>query len=554
MDKTLKRSRRWLWIVYLLWALFVNAMNLWVVKPLVEDFALLGVLAVIVIIVLWLTTIRIQSRKKWITFTLFALLLGQGISSVSFYPTGLRVLFTVIMLLGLCILAIWFTKAGWKTVLVSAAAILLVNLWLPYSEWPFLTHFKIVKYGKMSLIPGDIPALPWSTISTPQGPALVTFNRVLPSNAELSDLASQATSKPDSLYNLLQTAQHEYELMEILSDHGKAVVKPLPLSDLAQVSLWNLVAPTFPLSVSHWKIVNQHAIMYLTAPVSPASAAALGLEPASYSGNFLALAAQTWEQDQEQWNQLLSDANVTPANPPLQIQGGLLTGSWQGHTVQVPVKTQIILGEGSFTRPGANQVLLEGANLLQIVSLTQNKVVASFHASLTQSLPHDIVIGPLTKGGPDAIFVNAQRAYILSVNSAGQFRTVYEAPLGSSLRFEAVLPSVGNRAPEIITDDPSAMRDVPTRYFSSYLYRDHQLYRNWRVYRTNVVNVEPVHWQPGKVDLALSIYGTGEYLIIQRSYTPVLPVSIGIFIIIGLIGWGLRLNDRRKRVKADEVQ
>lgn len=539
-----KTSRRWMWLVYLLWALFVNGFNMWVIGPLVKDLALLGVIAVLLIILVWLTSIPAYARKKWITFTVFALLLGQGLSSVAFYPTDSRIIYSVIMLLGLFFLALFITKAGWRNILVSTLGILVATIWLPVSEWPFLTHFTIAKEGRMSLIPADIPALPWAVINGKNGQSLVTLSLAVPTKAQLKELASESTHSKNSLYNLLQSADHEYELVQIRHVGGHTEVRPLPPRDMGKIQPWDLISSTFPFAISHWKVVDNHVITYLSPTLDAESATSLGLEPVSYPGNFLALSQQAWDTDMSEWQEAVTTAGSSMVLPALEIHHNVLEGEWHGVPIHVPVKGQIVLSEGSFTSRGAHQVLVEGADILQVVDLNSQQVVGTYHATLTRGLPHNIVTGPLRQGGRDAIFVNATPAYILTVQKDGQFHLVYTAP-NDSLRFEAVLQSKPSDPPEIITNDPSALRDVPTRYFTSYTYRQGQLYRNWRVYETNVVNVQPIQWVGGREDLAVSIYGSGEYLILRRSYLPVLPATAVAFVLICLVGFGLRIRERR---------
>ncbi|MCL6444574.1 MAG: hypothetical protein K6T83_14170, partial [Alicyclobacillus sp.] len=148
------------WIWYLLWALFVNACNFWLITPLVEDYAMLGVVAVFVLSAVWVLSIPRTVRRKWISFTLFSLLLGQGMSSVSVFEWSMRVKWGLLLSLGLILLVWLFARVRLLTSVLSAAGLIIANLLLPMSAWPFLTHFTVAYSAVKSLTPSDMPALP----------------------------------------------------------------------------------------------------------------------------------------------------------------------------------------------------------------------------------------------------------------------------------------------------------------------------------------------------------------------------------------------------------
>lgn len=548
MMRRLSKINSYQWILFAFWALFVNAINIWMIGPLVQDFAIYGVVAVFLIALLWIASIPSSQRFKWIAFTIFCLMLGQGLSTIAFYPLSSRIPLGIVLFLGLFIIGLLVSKYGWRKLLLSSVALVLINLLLPISEWPFLTHFEIVKYGRFSLNPTDIPALPFAPISTAQGNALITVKRVLPTQQELTTLATNAVNSPNALENVLRNDKDEYELVKISMDHGHLSETPATAEDLAKVAPWQLVRSFFPFTTANWTVMNHHVIQYMSPTLPPDSATALSLEPASYGVNMVAVAKYAWQKEDNHWNDMLANLGVLAKQPNLQIQKGHLTGIWQGKPIHVAVHGTIILGTGSFTQVGSQQVLVEGADILQIVDLGSGKIVATYRTDAAHPLPNDIVYGPLTTGGTDAIFVNDVPAYILQAHKNGVIDKIYTAP-NASLRFEAVMQFPGDQNPEIITDDPSLIRNSPTRYFTSYTFRNDNLYRNWRVFRTNVVNVTPIQFtNSGPEYIALSIYSTGQYLILKRSFLPVMPISIGLLVICIGIGFGLRYRERRRKL------
>ncbi len=544
------KNRYYTFVWYILWALFVNALNAWIVTPLVEDYALLGVVAVVLIIVIWLTSIPSYSRKKWITFTIFSLLLGQGFSSLVFYPLPRRILFGIIMFAGLYLIAWWFAKIGAKTLFFSGLVVVLANILLPVSEWPFLTHFRVVHYGSYNIVPGDMAALPFSVISTDHGQAVITLKRTIPTKSELKNLANSATDSPNALGDVLSTYKNEYRLVEISSVNGKIRVTNPTTADLAKVNPFDLLGPSFPFSMAHYMKVNNQVIQYTTSALPAQAVTSLGMESAMYPTNMVVLSEAERQAQWNTWQQFLDTNGVSPVTLHLEVTNGYLVGKMNGKNVRIAVKGTAFVSTGSFTAPNTNQALVEGANLLEVVDLDTGKVVASFQGAKGQLVPGDLVTGRLTANGKDAIFVNASPAYILQVSSNGQFQKVYTAP-NDSLRFEASVQFAGDKAPEIITDDPSVVRQSPIRYFSSYTYSNGNLERNWRIYRTNVVNVNPIQFVSGTTtDLVVGIYGTGEYLVLQRVMWPVLPIAALLFGLTIVIGWVYRLNERRRRVNA----
>ncbi len=542
-----RKIKRFTWLLYILWALFANVINAWMIVPLVEDYALLGVLAVVGILIIWLTSVPASARKQWIPFTIFSLLLCQGFSWLTFYPWPRRVIFSFIMFVGLFVITWLFTKIKATTVLISGLVLVAANIVLPVSEWPFLTHFRISHYGSYNIVPGDIAALPFAPISTDHGDAIVTLKLTVPTKSELALLAKNATDSPSALGDILSTYKDEYRLVELSYVNGRIrITDPTP-SEIAKINPFDLIGSSFPFSFAHWVRIHNEVVQYMTPALPSQAATGLGMESALYPTNMVVLSEAVRQAQWNIWRQFLSQFSVSPAMPNWQVENGYLVGYYQDRPVRAAVKGTAVVATGSFTGANTSQVLIQGENILQVVDLKSDAVVATYQAGKNEFIPGDIVTGPLSSGGRDAIFVNDSPAYILQASVAGHISKVYTSP-NQSLRFEASVQFGSDKSPEIITDDPSAVRDSPIRYFTSYSYRNDNLIRNWRVYRTNVVNVKPVSFASGsQPDLVVGIYGTGEYLLLKRMTWPVLPLAIIGFGMIIVAGWMLRLNGRRRR-------
>lgn len=540
----------WQFWLYLLWAVFINAANAWLFTPMVEDYAVYGVAGLFVLGAVWLTSIPRRQRKRWIAYTVFSLLIGTGLSTIVFRPWYQQVGEGGLMVVGLVVLTWAFARVKVSHLAGGVVAMVIATAILPVTEWPFLTHFSVSHFGRVRLNPNDLPALPFTVVPTADGGhALITIRNIRETKLRVEQAATQATDTPDALANVLWSYQHRYTYVELRQQQGHILEQLAPVSDLAAVDPATLLSSAFPFMQAHWMVESTGEVLQYMAPTEPArTMTMIGLDPANYPANMLQLAGETESQQRAGWNKMLQSVGVTPVLPSLRIHQGHLSGTYAGHSVNVAVSDTVIIGAGSFTGANESELLLLGPDRLDVVRLDGTaRVVASYVANGQTAMPDDVVIGPLDNSGHDAIFVNASPSFILTVDAAGQFHKVYTAP-NESFRFEASIRFSHDANPEIITDDPSYLRDSPTRYFSSYTYRGGALVRNWRVYHTNVVNVTPIQFsRGGNMYVVASIYGSGKYLVLKRHYYPVVPAASVVLGLSVAIGWGLRLRGRRSR-------
>lgn len=533
----------------LLWAVFVNAIAMWIIGPLVQDLAIFGVLAVVVIAVLWLSSLLPESRRRWVSFTLFSLLLGQGLSLTAFSSLSKTVVVGAVMVIGLFVIALWFGKVRLISLFAGTIGIIAASVWLPFSDWPFLTQFNVVNHSRLHIQTRDMDAVPFDVIHTSKGDAIVTVNSYVPPASLLQQLVKNATDSPEALQNALQTAQGEYQLVEIRRVGGRIVETTPSPADLAKVNPMRLINTFVPFQLAHWDVTNHRVAEYLTPYMTGHNAVELALKPSVYSNSMKILSDQAVADEMTNWSQVLGQLGVQANLSGWQIQSGHLLGTYQGKSINLPVAASTVVGQGHFTSKTADELLLVGNNDLQILNLSSGKIVSTFHGTPSQPVPNDVIFGPLSHGELDAVFVNASPAYILQANADGSWKTMYTAT-SPSFRFETVMRT-GKRAPQIVTDDPSKIRNSPTRYFSAYRFVPGSngtagtLEREWRVFRTNVVNVTPISMNTNGVkQLAVAIYGTGEYLILQKMNLPVLQIA---YVVLGLIivaGW-IRRTRRR---------
>ncbi|MFD1674740.1 hypothetical protein [Alicyclobacillus fodiniaquatilis] len=540
-----KYGNRILWCIgYIAWGVFVNALSVWVIGPLVQDLAIYGVVIVMAIICLWFTSIPQNARRRFVSFTVFSLLLGQGLSNLAFDSMLKSLGIGLILTVGLFIAALWFGRVRFIPLVLATIAVVLANTALPFNNWPFLTQFRIVQHGRLHIDPHDMEAAPFGVVNTPTGEALLTQTSYVPSKALLEQLVDQATNSPDALANVLATAQGEYGFVELKMVNGHVKRVTPSIQDLAKANPLQFIKSFFPFQLAHWYVANGQIAQYMSPYMTSNQAVETALYPTTYAQTMQALTNQAVKEEESNWNSVVSQLGGTPKPSGWQLDNGHLVGTYQGQKFSLAVKASSVVGEGDFTATGTHQVLLVGDNELDVVDLDQKKVVATYKGTQANPVPNDVVFGPLAHGGRDAVLVNASPAYILTVASNGRWQRVYQAP-SASFRFETVLDT-GKGAPQIVTDDPSMVRNAATRYFTAYHYVNGQLERDWRVFRTNVVNVTPITWQSGgPEDLAVSIYGSGQYLILQKSNFPVLPTAVIVFGLLIVAGWVIRIRQAK---------
>ncbi|WP_206830825.1 hypothetical protein [Alicyclobacillus fructus] len=546
MAKSWKTVGLWIWYVF--WALFANAAYVWILRPLVDDLALYGVLAAIAIILLWMTSLKRPIRRRWLIYTLFVLMAAEGYSTLAFASKLKQALVAMGMLLLLWLLAILVGRVRPVASLLGGASVVIAQVFLPLNDWAFLTHFRVLQDAQVNLRVQNSPEAPFAVIPVSGGQAIITIDSHVPTKQELEQRAMAATDSPNALYNVLQTAHGEYEVVELKSVGGHLEkVVPAP-QDLARVNPLDLVRAFFPYELANWYVENGRIYEYLTPFLTDQQAVEAALDPAAYPASFQAIANQASAKEIANWDDCLAELGVRPNRAGFYVSNDQLVGLGAGRGSTVSMQAESVVGVGHFTSASDLQILLVGDNSLHVYDIRERKIVATYQGSPENPVPNDIRIGPLVSGGRDAIFVNASPAYILTVSPDGTWKRVYTAP-SQSFRFEAVLTGV-KPYPEIVTNDPSYLRNSPVRYFSAYRFEPGhgatgQLVRVWRVFRTNVVNVTPLHLAgvSGEV-LALDIYGTGEYLVISPTNAPVLPAACAVLAAIIVAGWLYRPRQR----------
>lgn len=539
------------WLGYLLWAVFVNAANVWLITPLVEDYAILGVVSVVIIVTVWLVGLPPSRRRRWVVYTLFALLIGQGLSTMAKSPTTRDIALGVVMCLALIFLAWGVGRVRIRHLTLGALVVVLISMWMPFSEWPFFTHFAVADTGNLKLSTSDFSSLPVTVVQTKDGQAVITAEQVSETKMGFLQRVTTATTSTDELQNVLSSYDHLYELVALGRSHGRVTVTTPTAEELAKLNPVSLDTQ-FPFTLAHWSVVQGHVFESFTPVLTSQAISNLEMTPTQIPNETVQLARQVQQQEHSNWQLVLQQFGTPSGQSGLGVTNGVLHGTVHGQTIRVPTGNGQVIGTGNFTETATPQLLFEGLNTLKVVSLQDGgTVVATYQGHADHPLPSDIVIGPIDNSGRDVIFVNSSPAVILQAMANGSWKQLYQAP-NPLLRFEASVRFAGDGAPEIITNDPSLLQPSTARYLSSYTYRSGKLIRNWRVYRTGVARVLPVEFNSqSNVDLLATVAGTGKFVVLKRHQIPVVPIASIVLFAVILWGYIWRWREQRQRRRGD---
>ncbi|WP_067931444.1 hypothetical protein [Alicyclobacillus kakegawensis] len=527
------------------WSLFVNLVDEWLVRPLVQDLAVIGVLLVLLMAWLWVFAIPRPHRRWWVVFSLFSLCACQALASFASLPLGQRVLTAAISMAILAAAARWIGRVALSALLGSMLVLAAANAWLPENLWPLLTHFRVLAVGTFTVDNGNYPVLPLDVVRTQHGEVVLTVTRWPDTR-----FGSNTDDYLQAVKSGKLPADHlVYQYMQLAPENGRIGARPATAQELAEVQPTELSGALAPFDRSTWAVVGGRVLQYTVRTQSSAGAVDAALQPVQYAPELAELIVQAHQDEWKDWSQALRKAGVAPV-APWRIDNGVLSGKWRGRTVHVRVDAQFVIGSGSFTKPGAHELLLGGSNLLEVVSLAGNRphVVASLHGSPANPIGEGMQVGPIGTADKDAVFVNASPAYILSFTGDGHARRIYTAP-NDDLQFLASIRTAPGAAPEILADDRSAVRSSSTTYLTSYTYRDGQLYRNWRVFESGIENVRQVQFFPGQPPcLVAAVAGSGAYVVLARHFWPLQPALVVAWLLV-LAGFMVAGWQQRRRLR-----
>ena len=240
-----------------------------IIRPLAEDFALLGVAAIVVLAVLWVTSVPTKYRRVWIGFTIFSLLVGDGLGEIATKSWLPKVAWSLVTILGLTVIGWAFTRFKYRYFLGSALVLLILNWLLPLDDWAFLTHFQVAYRAQLPMQTSDIPALPLQVIHTARGTSVVTLENIQETDKQIQNDAQMAGDTPDSLENMLRNAQHRYAFVELVQSGGHFHLESLPTDSLSAVDPMAFTNSFFPFIRGYWIVDNGKVVQYMAPAQSP---------------------------------------------------------------------------------------------------------------------------------------------------------------------------------------------------------------------------------------------------------------------------------------------
>ncbi|WP_026962118.1 hypothetical protein [Alicyclobacillus herbarius] len=519
----------------------INLLDVWLVRPLVDDLAFLGVVFVLLLMLCGLFSVPPQRRRRWVVYSLFSLCMCQGLAATTELPTFPRVLAAALCVLVLAVLGRLVGRLSIPLLLVSGLVLAAANAWLPESLWPLLTHFRVLATSKLPVDTGNYPVLPLAVVQTRDGKAVVTVTQWPNPTSKSESLAASRAIRQGKV----PPGHLTYQYLQLVEDHGQIVEKLATPQALAQMPFSDLMGAFAPFDRSAWAVVDGRVLQYTVRTETSDEAVARALSPAQYSSALADLAAVADQAQWQDWQQALRRVGERPT-PGWYVQNGDLVGTYHGRAIRVHVDGELVVGTGSFTREHAHQVLVAGSNQLQVVSVDEGhgRVVASVRGPVANPIGGAIEIGPVGTSHRDAVFVNASPAYILYFTPDGRAKRLYTAP-NENLQFLGSLRFPGEQYPEILANDRSWLRSSNTTYLTSYTYRDGQLYRNWRIFISGMANVRSVRFTAGGPDcLVAALAGQSRYVVLVRHDLPVQPLLVGVWVLVLAGCWVYRWRQR----------
>ena len=97
----------------------------------------------------------------------------------------------------------------------------------------------------------------------------------------------------------------------------------------------------------------------------------------------------------------------------------------------------------------------------------------------------------------------------------------------------------------MIANSPSIVSSSPIRYLGGYVYKNHQLIQQFRVYHGNLVNLQTVYVSAGsQPQLLMSVYDHQEIMLLGKERIPLYDLVISGYV-LGIIIALLRRKGRR---------
>ena len=514
------------------------------------QYSYIGVLAVIVASLLFYFIFPKNDRRFVFRFTLFSLMTFFALDGLVNYTLTWRIIDWIIFVVLALILGRIFMRQNVLQLFLVIVVLTGFEIWLPSDSLSTLSHFSVDYLGHLASQDPQVPSLPVTTIPDPNRfgqQMILTLQAHKPFKDEAQTLVnSVALSGSNQIENALVEIQHSYDLVTIKPGRLRYHTGFATPQELSQVPVNTLGTADFPFSTSHFLNINGDSRMYLSLSASPGEWLDMLLSPGHMSSDLANISVQTEKEEANGWHQL------TGRNPLDQKQGftlnnGILLGEYDHQAVHVKTGGMVILGVYHLLPKSvlnSPTVLVEGNNLIQVVSLPPNKpkVIATLYGSYSHPLTSDIVFADVLGNGTEQLLINTVPAQIVQLTSTDKWKVLWYSGR-DSFRFESVFPQ--SNGDIMIANSPSLVSNSPIRYLGGYVYKKHQLIQQFRVYHGNLVNLQTVYVSAGsQPQLLMSVYDHQEIMLLGKERIPLYDLVISGYV-LGIIIALLRRRRRR---------
>lgn len=536
----------------ILYALWVTLFYQLVFVAWTVEYSYYGVAAVIAASLLFVYAFPKKDRRIAIRFTLFSLMasyaLASFVNATLFWHVVDYIVFVVLALA----LGGWLVGLRKTQLLLVIAALAVVEFWLPLKDMSVLSAFQVRYIGHMASPDPQLSSIPAVPVPDPKNPGhmeILTMRGHHPIKGEAQMLIDLLANPKyaQGAREAIQELQYSYDILGVRPGRLRFVTHYASAAALRKVPFSSLGLIDFPFTTVHFLSLQNQTRMYVSLSATPGQLLTDLLSPGTLADSMGNLSLKTAQTTQANWDQVSGrQAEVTDG---LTISDGYLNGKYNGRRVHVKTTGVAILGIYPMlpqSVSSAPQAVVEGNNLIQVVSLPPNRprVLATLKGSYTHPLTTDIVFADLTGNHYDAMLINTVPAQIVQLSPHGRTWHTLWISGRSSFRFESVFHRSGGDL--IIANSPSLVSYSPIRYLGGYIYKNHQLERVFRVYHGNLVNLHALRFQPhGQQNLLTSVYANQEIMVLSPTKIPWLPLSAGIYGLVILFGISRRLIGRK---------
>lgn len=547
-------------IVLMLYAVWTVLFHQLVLTAWTLQYSYLGVLGILVAAALLFVSFPREDRKPVFYFTAYSMLAGIGLGNVLTQPAPWNAVDLVVFLILALALGRYVVRIHFVQVIAVVAALVALELWVPFADMGVLSAFTLRYDGALaqpSPLHDSLPdALTRSANHANPRQTILT----------LADLPISADEKAPLLRAMMpftpgQPASYRTQLLAqsltiaALKQTGNSyTLQPATAVQLRAVPFTALALAEFPFHTARIISANNQASLHIAEPLtdSPTTLLSMLLNPDTLPLTTARLAVESARATAYSWG--LHVADSTPAIAGLSIQNGLLHGTFHGQPVQIQTQGVSLLGVEPFAASagrGSLQAIVEGNNLLQVITLPPDRVriLATLKGSYIHPLTSDIVFGDVLGNHTDALLINTVPAQIVALTPHNQWQTLWSSGQ-ASFRFETATPQASG-ADLLIANAPALYSTDPTRYLGGYVYDNHQLKRVFRVYRANLINIQSIGTtNSGAPFLMATVFDQPALMVLDPSDIPWLTlIDIGFAIVI-LTGLVRRARRRVRRETA----